>query len=173
MASLRPAKCYRKKERPYTRFSRKKPRRSYVKSMPHKKIVKYEMGNPKAAFSMKGYLVAERGVQVRHNALEAARVAANKALDKGIGKGNFFVKVLVYPHHVLRENPTATGAGADRFQTGMRKAFGRPVGAAARVRPGQRLLEIRADRAKQAVAKTALRRASAKFPTPCRIVFES
>ena len=173
MASQRPAKCYRKKERPYTRFSRKKPRRSYVKSMPHKKIVKYEMGNPKDSFSLKGYLIAERGVQIRHNALESARIAANKALDNGIGKGNFFLKILIYPHHVLRENPTATGAGADRFQTGMRKAFGRPIGTSAQVRPGQRLLEIRADKSKQSVAKEAFRRASAKFPTPCRVVFEN
>jgi large subunit ribosomal protein L10e len=172
MASLRPGKCYRSKERPYTRFSRKKPRRSYVKSMPHKKIVKYEMGDSRTEFPLRGYLVAERGVQIRHNALESARVAANKALDKGIGKGNFFLKILIYPHHILRENPTATGAGADRFQTGMRKAFGRPIGTAARVRPGQKLLEIRVDRAKQSVAKQAFSRASAKFPTPCRVVFE-
>jgi large subunit ribosomal protein L10e len=172
MASLRPAKCYRKKEKPYTRFSQRKPKRSYVKSMPHKKIVKYEMGDPKAEYSAKGYLISERQVQIRHNALEAARVAANKAMDKRIGKGNFFIKILIYPHHILRENPTATGAGADRFQTGMRKAFGRPVGTAAQVRPGQRLMEIRVDKARASAMKTTFQRAAAKFPTPCRIEFD-
>jgi large subunit ribosomal protein L10e len=172
MATLRPAKCYRKLERPYTRYSRKKPRESYVKSVPPRKIVKFEMGNPKGSYDLRGYLLAENGVQIRHNALEAARVSANKTLDKMIGKDNFFLKVLIFPHHVLRENQTATGAGADRFQTGMRLAFGKTIGTAARVKPGQRLLEIRVEKSRRAAAKEAFRRAAAKFPTTCRVEFE-
>ena len=39
-----------------------------------------------------------------------------------------------YPHHVLRENKQATGAGADRVSQGMRCAFGKNVGTAARVK---------------------------------------
>ncbi|MBI4170413.1 MAG: 50S ribosomal protein L16, partial [Candidatus Aenigmarchaeota archaeon] len=31
---------------------------------------------------------------------------------------------------MLRENALATGAGADRFQSGMRQSFGKPVGTA-------------------------------------------
>jgi large subunit ribosomal protein L10e len=169
---IRPAKCYRKLERPYTRQSRKKPRRSYVKGVPDPKIHKFEMGEAKKDFSLKAYLVSNQGVQIRHNALEAARVTANKYLDNTIGKENYFLKILVYPHHVLRENRLATGAGADRFQTGMRKAFGKPIGTAARVRPGQNLMEVRLDSSKQKFAKDALRRASAKFPTTCRIIYE-
>ncbi len=169
---LRPAKCYKKLERPYTRQSRRKPRRSYVKGVPDPKIHKFEMGDAEKDFSMKAFLVSNNGVQVRHNALEAARVTANKYLDKTIGKENYFLKILVYPHHVLRENTLATGAGADRFQTGMRKAFGKPIGTAARVRPGQNLMLIRIDKSKQKFAKEALRRASAKFPTSCIIIYK-
>jgi large subunit ribosomal protein L10e len=173
MATLRPAKCYRKIERPYTRQSRKKPRKSYVKGVPDKKIHKFQMGDPNKKFSLKAYLISESAVQVRHNALEAARIVVNKHLEKTIGKEAFFIKVLVYPHHVMRENAIATGAGADRFQTGMRKAFGKPIGLAAQVRPNQNLIEVRLDSSKEKDAKEALRRASAKFPTKCRIVFQN
>jgi len=169
---IRPAKCYKKPKRPWTRQSRAKPKKGYVKGVPSNKIHKFEMGDSKRAFSLKGYLISNNDVLIRHNALEAARVAANKAMDKFGAKEAYFMKVLVYPHEVLRENATATGAGADRFQTGMRLAFGRPIGTAAHVRPGQRLMEIRADKAQEDAVKIALKRAAAKFPTTCRMEFE-
>lgn len=172
MASLRPAKCYRKLERPNTRTSQRKPRRSYVKGVPDKKIHKFVMGDKTKKFSMKAYLVAENGVQVRHNALEAARVTANRHLEKSMGKGLYFLRVLVYPHHVMRENPVATGAGADRFSTGMRKSYGKPIGRAARVKPDQNLMEVGFDKGKEASAKEALKRSAAKFPTSCRVVVQ-
>ena len=172
MAKLRPAKCYRNIERPYTRQSRKKPRRSYVKGVPVSKIHKFETGDAKRKFSMRGFLIANEAVQIRHNALEAARVAANKVLDNTIGKEGYFLKVLVFPHHVLRDNPIATGAGADRYQTGMRLSFGRPYSTAARVRKGQSIIEVRVSRGKEDVAKKALKIASSKIPVPCTIVFE-
>jgi large subunit ribosomal protein L10e len=171
--ALRPAKCYRKLERPYTRRSNRKPKKGYVKGVPDKKIHRFEMGDPKKAYRLKAYIVSERGVQIRHNALEAARIACNKYLVTEIGKENFFMKVLIFPHHVMRENALATGAGADRFSEGMRRAFGKPIGLAARVKPNQRIFEIRLDSGKEHIAKEALRRAVMKFPTPCRIVFET
>ncbi len=173
MATLRPAKCYRKIERPYTRQSRKKPRKGYVKGVPGKKINRFWTGNQKGTFSLRAYLVSKNAVQIRHNALESARVNTNKYLEKTLGKDNFYLRVLVYPHHVLRENTMATGAGADRFQTGMRLAFGKPIGVAAQVRENQRIMELRVDASKESVAKEALRRASAKFPTTTRIVLEN
>jgi large subunit ribosomal protein L10e len=169
---LRPAKCYKKLERPYTRQSRRKPRKGYVKGVPDSKIHKFEMGDSERVFKLSVKLVSEQGVQIRHNALEAARVAANKYLDRTVSKEGYFLKVLIYPHHVLRENTLATGAGADRFQTGMRKSFGKPIGTAARVRPGQNLMEVRLDPSKQKFARDALKRAAAKFPSTCRIVYE-
>jgi large subunit ribosomal protein L10e len=169
---LRPAKCYRKAKRPWTRQSRSKPRKGYVKGVPASKIHKFEVGDPKRKFNMKAFLVSNENILVRHNALEAARVATNKAMDKSGAKEAYFIKVLVFPHHVLRENATATGAGADRFQTGMRLAFGRPIGTAAHVKPNQRLIEVRADKSLQNAAKKALKIASAKFPGRCSVEFE-
>lgn len=166
--ALRAAKCYRRLEKPYTRVSFKKPRRSYVKGVPALKIHRFESGNKKKKFSKSMYLVTKEDAQIRHNALEAARVLATKNLAKNVGEDNYFFKVLVYPHHVLRENPLATGAGADRFQTGMRKSFGRPVSSAARVKVNQRILEARTD--DENAGKKALKVASSKLPVPCYVI---
>ena len=170
--ALRPAKCYRRLERPNTRISKRKPRRGYVKGVPALKIHRFETGKPKPQFTTKMFLVSKNPVQIRHNALEAGRVALSKSLAKLIGEDAYFLKVLIYPHHILRENPLATGAGADRFQTGMRKSFGRPVGAAARVKSGQRILEIRISPGQENSGKKALKVASSKMPTACSIEIE-
>jgi len=110
-------------------------------------------------------------VQIRHNALEAARVVSHKFLEKKVGgSNNYFYKILVYPHNVLREKSIATGAGADRFSQGMRKAFGRPSGRAAIVKPGQRLIMVRVNKEHVQAARQALKRASSKMR--CRTTVE-
>jgi large subunit ribosomal protein L10e len=53
------------------------------------------------------------------------------------GKDNFHLRIRVHPYHVLRINKMLTCAGADRLQTGMRGAFGKPNGLLARVEIGQ------------------------------------
>ena len=169
--ALRPARCYRKLERPYTRQSRRKPRKGYVKGVPYPKITKFETGNARKKFSAKALLVAQDGVQIRHNALEASRVSTNRILLDGLGEDGYFMKVLIYPHHVMRENPLATGAGADRYQTGMRLSFGNPIGLAARVKAGQNIMEVRFTKGREQVVKKALRVASSKLPVRCRAVF--
>ena len=121
--ALRPAKCYRRLKRPNTRVSLRKPRRGYVKGVPEPKIHRFLAGNKKRDFPKVMRLVARQAVLIRHNALEATRIALNKNLETKLGKDAYLMRILVYPHHVMRENPLATGAGADRFQTGMRKAF--------------------------------------------------
>ncbi|MBI4173156.1 MAG: 50S ribosomal protein L16 [Candidatus Aenigmarchaeota archaeon] len=168
--SLRPAKCYRDFKRPYTRKSRANKSKDYVKGIPESKIHRFEVGSAKQQFSLRLYLVAARSVQIRHNALEATRVSLNKNLDKTMGKDAYFAKILVFPHHVLRENMLATGAGADRFQSGMRLAFGRPVGTAARVFKGSAIVEVRCNQNHEALARRALKIASSKLPTPCLVV---
>lgn len=169
---IRPGRCYRTIKRPYTRQSQKKPKKGYVKGVPGSKLVTFEMGKPKENFSLHVNLVAQRHVQIRHNALEAARIAANKALVEAIGEENFYMKVAVYPHHVLRENAMATGAGADRFQSGMRLAFGRPIGVAAQIKPKQTLFVVQSIPGKYNEIKEAFRIASSKLPTPCKVVVE-
>ena len=55
-------------------------------------------------------------------------------------------------------------AGADRLQSGMRKAFGKPYGTAARVSPGQIILSVRSNYNKVKDIVKALNRARYKFP---------
>jgi len=54
----------------------------------------------------------------------------------------------------------------------MRRAFGKPIGRAARVEPNQEIIVVQVDESGLEIAKEALRRAEAKLPTPCRIVVE-
>ncbi len=173
LMALRPGRCYSRLERPYTRVSKRKPRKSYVVGVPDPRIHHFEMGNVHGNFDTVVWLIAKRAVQIRHNALEAARVVMTKHLTKKVGSDNFFAKILVYPHHVLREHSLATGAGADRFSTGMRHAFGRPVGRAAQVRKGQKLIMVKVNKEKVEEAKEALRKAGSKIPTPVYIVVEN
>ncbi|MBI4162867.1 MAG: 50S ribosomal protein L16 [Candidatus Aenigmarchaeota archaeon] len=169
---LRPGRCYRKLKRPYTRQSIRVPKKGYVKGVPASKITQFEAGK-KDSYDNVVYMNAERTVQIRHNALEASRIIVVQELEKRLTKGStFFMKVRVFPHHVLRENALATGAGADRFQTGMRQSFGKPVGTAARVRAGQTIIEVRVFGASVPIAKLALKKASYKLPTPTKILVE-
>ncbi|KAG8894815.1 60S ribosomal protein L10 [Tulasnella sp. 403] len=61
-------------------------------------------------------------------------------------------------------------AGADRLQTGMRGAWGKPYGTVARVNIGQILLSIRCKDNNAAVVQEALRRARYKFPGRQKII---
>ncbi|MEM2281228.1 MAG: 50S ribosomal protein L16 [Candidatus Bathyarchaeia archaeon] len=159
------ARNYREvKGQPYTR-------REYVKGFPQPKITKFTMGDPNAKFEYEVRLVALERAQIRHNALEAARVAANRLLMDKLSN-NYFMQVHPYPHVILRENKMIFGAHADRLQDGMRKAFGKPIGTAARVEPNQAVITVRVNANGVEVAKEALRRGAAKLPVPCRIVVE-
>jgi large subunit ribosomal protein L10e len=143
-------------------------RREYMGGVPASRITQFEHGT-KGKYPVKLILHATEQCQVRHIALEAARISANRFLAKKVGNSNYFLKILVYPHNVLRENKIAVGAGADRISDGMRAAFGKPVGTAARVARDQSIitLETHPDYFKQ--AKEALYRAAIKLPTPCYI----
>lgn len=147
-------------------------RREYMGGVPGSKITIFDMGNSSVEFPVSLSLVATEACQIRHNALEAARIFANRYLVKGVGRKNFHLKIRLYPHHVLRENKLATGAGADRVSSGMRHAFGRAVGTAARVKRGQKMLTVAIEEENVDQAKEALRRASYKLPTPCKIVID-
>ena len=80
------------------------------------------------------------------------------------------MRVRAHPYHVTRINKMLSCAGADRLQTGMRHAFGKPNGLVARVRIGQPLISIRTKDDKKEVAIEALRRAKMKFPGRQKIV---
>ncbi|MCS7098956.1 MAG: 50S ribosomal protein L16 [Sulfolobales archaeon] len=160
---LRPARCYKGINKPaYTRSE-------YIDGIPQSKIVKYVMGNLREKYELRLELKALEAAQIRHNALEAGRIAAHKYLSKAVGEDKFALIVRVYPHQVLRENKMMAFAGADRLQEGMRRAFGKPIGLAARVFPNSTVVEVRVNRAYLEQAKEALRRFSDKIGVPSAI----
>ncbi|MCD6383363.1 MAG: 50S ribosomal protein L16 [Thermoplasmata archaeon] len=145
-------------------------RREYMGGVPGIRVAQFVMGNRKGRFTHQVSLVVKEACQIRHTALEAARVTANKFIQKKVGGQNYKLQIRVYPHHVLRENKQATGAGADRVSQGMRKSFGKPVGTAARVRPGQEIITLEVNKGNVELAKIALRKAGMKIPSPWYIV---
>lgn len=74
---------------------------------------------------------------------QAARICANKYMVKNCGKDGFHMRVRKHPYHVVRINKMLSCAGADRLQTGMRGAFGKPQGLVARVDIGDILISVR------------------------------
>lgn len=162
----KPAKMYRNlAKKAYTR-------REYMGGVPGSKIVQFDMGNLTEDFPVELSIIAEEACQIRHTALEAARIGINRQLQKEIGRANYHLKIRTFPHHVLRENKQATGAGADRVSEGMRLAFGKAVGTAARVDKGQKVFSVWTSPQYAEKAKTSLRRGIYKLPTPARIVEE-
>lgn len=162
----KPGKMYRNiSKKAYTR-------REYMGGVPGSKIVQFEMGNLAADFPVEISLVVEEACQIRHTALEAARISINRKLMSDIGRQNFHLKIRTFPHHVLRENKQATGAGADRVSEGMRLAFGKAVGTAARVEPHQKIFTVYTTPQYIDRAKEAVRRGGYKLPSPSRMVIE-
>jgi large subunit ribosomal protein L10e len=147
-------------------------RREYMGGVPALRIVRFDVGAKPDDLPAKLTLVVKEQCQIRHTALESARVAATRWMEKKAGGGNFHLKVRVYPHVVLREHKTATGAGADRISEGMSHAFGTPVGTAARVHPGHKIITIWTKPEFVDLAKRALIRAGHKLPSPTSIIIE-
>ncbi|MCQ1534746.1 50S ribosomal protein L16 [Methanosarcina sp. KYL-1] len=163
----KPASMYRNvKQRSFTR-------RKYMGGVPGSQVIHYDMGDKSnTTFPVKISLLAEERCQIRHTALEAARITANRHLIADTGRQGYYMKLRVYPHEVLRENKQATGAGADRVSSGMRGAFGKNVGTAARVDSMQKIFTVAVPKENFAAAKKALWHAGQKLPTPCRIVID-
>jgi len=143
----------------------------YAPGAPNSKIARFSTGSASPDYDYLLKLLSTEKVQIRSNSLEAARVAANKKLTP-IGEAAYFLKVVVYPHVILRENKMIATAGADRLQEGMRKAWGKPVGLAARVKPNSIILELSVKRENLEKAKEAMRSASTKLPMPTYVEIE-
>lgn len=150
---------------PYTRLK-------YIHGSPALKISKFNMGDLGVQFPRTIHLVSRERVQIRHNALESARVAANKILSDKYGETGYKMSVRPYPHIILRENKMIATAGADRLQEGMRRAFGKPTGRAARVDVGQEILSISVREDGVETAKKACETAMTKLPMRSRIWVE-
>jgi large subunit ribosomal protein L10e len=173
--ALRKASAYSKRyARPYTRKSKKRAS-SYIKTVPNSRIVKFKMGD------IKGYdngdypisikVISKENCQVRDNSIEAVRQYLNRFLQTKIGK-EFYLGVQIYPHHILRENKMLTGAGADRMQTGMSRAFGKTMGRAAFVKPKQVLYIVGVKDVKAEIEARKLIKAI-KARLPCKVGTET
>ena len=97
-------------------------------------------------------------------AIESTRLTANKTLEKATGESGYFSKLRIYPHVLLRENKMIAAAGADRLQEGMRRAFGKAVSLAARVKRGQCIMELQVKKEHVEAAQNALKLACVKLP---------
>jgi len=157
----RPARCYRYcKNKPY-------PKSRFCRGVPDPKIQIYDVGRkdaPTEDFPLCVHLVSGEYEQLSSEALEAGRIVVNKCMTKFAGKDAFHLKVRAHPFHVLRINKMLSCAGADRLQTGMRQAYGKPTGTVARVNIGQIIFSVRAKESHEKQVIEALRRAKYKFP---------
>src|SRR6266705_2068825 len=147
-------------------------RREYISGKPQLKIARFSSGRPRLDYDYKLELIVTENIQIRHNSLEAARLAANKTMATA-GEASFFSAVRVYPHAILRENKMIATAGADRLQEGMRRAFGKSTGLAARVQDGQSILIVYVPEDGIETAKKALEVAGTKMPMKTRIIVEA
>ncbi len=173
MATLRKANAYSKKKvTPFTRTSKKR-NKSFIKALPPQKIVKFTMGKRDVSkFPYRLTMVSTEKVQLRHNALEACRQYINKKIDKQFA-ANYFFKIIPYPHHVQRENKMLTGAGADRMQTGMQKAFGKTTGKAAILKEGSKIFLVAVSNKSQiAFVRKVFKQIKSKLPGKTKVIYE-
>ncbi len=165
MTKLRKFVAYRSLKRAYTRFSKYKVK-NFVRARPVCKVVRFDMGEQRSDYQYLLQLMPAQkiGFQIRDNAIESARQGANRVLEGKLGKLGYFLRTKIYPHHIMRENPLASGAGADRMSTGMAHNYGKPIGIAAQVFPGKAVFEVSINKEHLELAKLALKRASYKIP---------
>lgn len=170
MTRMRKFVAYRRLDaRPFTRKSKYK-NRNYVKAPPRVSIVRFDLGNKAGTFDTILKLVSKQSLQIRQNALESARQSVNRRLEKLGDQWHF--KLLIYPHHIVRENAFASGAGADRLSTGMSQGYGKCVGVVARVRKGQTIMSVRTNKQHVNIVREYLNKAVYKIPGSYSIVIE-
>lgn len=174
---LRKANAYSKRyARPYTRKSKKKSK-SYIKTIPQNKIIKFNMGDNKGyqkgkyPFILK--LISRENVQMRDNSFEACRQTILKDLEKSI-PGNYYFSIRKYPHHILRENRMYSGGSkGERINTGMSGSFGKAIGRAAFIEKGNDIFLVAFSEKKfTSVIRKAMEKAKPKLPCASKILFE-
>lgn len=168
MAGLRKGHCYSKIVRAYTRFSKVKAK-NYIKAIPTNKIVRYDMGDPSINFEYELNLISNSDHQIRHNALESARQLVNRRMYTKLGPKGYFLRLKLYPYHIIRENKMLGGAHADRLQTGMAHSFGKPVGLAAQTKKDTIIFSAKVNQSGLESAKEALNLARSRMPGKYKI----
>lgn len=83
------------------------PKSRFNRGVPDPKIRIFDLGRKKASvddFPACVHLVSNEIEQLSSEALEAARISANKYLVKTCGKEGFHLRVRAHPYHVIRIN---------------------------------------------------------------------
>ena len=170
--ALRPARTIRERfyKQSWSRWSKRNMKKNYVKALPHKDLHQLRSGVGKEEdYPVAFDLVAEQNFLHRDNAIEAARQSVIKHLEKNMPKQFLFI-IRVYPHEVIRENRMVAGAGADRIQKGMRRAFGKPTDRGAKIKEGQPIFTVYTYEKNQPHVEEAFRKASRKLSGTWRVV---
>jgi large subunit ribosomal protein L10e len=144
-------------------------RKEYISGSPSNKVSRFTIGKPSESFTNSYLLEASEDGLIGHGALEAARVAVNKVLEEALGENNYFLRIIPFPHLVIRQHKFLAQAGADRLSQGMKRSFGKAVGLASKVRIGDPIIEVRVPSIDPKTIKDAFRRASSKMPIRCKL----
>jgi large subunit ribosomal protein L10e len=172
---LRPGHCYCRNvnKRAYTRVATRVHKKNFVGGVPGLRIRQFHMGHGQRDYTHVIHFVTKEKIQIRDNALEAARITVVRQLNRKLTPQNYYMKLRVYPQFFLRENKQAQGAHADRIQQGMSQCpFGKVVARASRVRPNQKIFSILVDEKDIPTVRAILKKAGAKFPCKMGIVVE-
>ena len=165
MAEVKSRKGYQKKRS-------RSHRKEFVRGGADPKIRMYDIGNKQKLdldVTLVLMIIGEPR-KLSHFALEAVRISVNRRLQKFLGRQNFYFKIRTHPHYIWREHTQLGFAGADRISTGMRNAFGKPIGRCAPVKAGDIVFQVGIDFKSVAVAKDAMRIARYKLCTSSKIV---
>ncbi len=138
-------------------------RKEYIARIPQLRVSKFKLGKAQE-FEVVFRLVVKKTSLIMQEALESARVAANKILEAEAGENSYVLRVIPYPHIICREHKMLTMAGADRLSKGMKRAYGKPVTLAARVDAGSPVLEVYSKQGYENVVKKSLKVAASKLP---------
>ncbi len=172
--TLRKGHCSTTVKRANTRKSKVKSK-SYVKTIPPNKLAKYMMGDVEGFYTGKYKytvtLIEEDAIQLRDNAIEAARQLLHRHLENKV-KGNYFMLLRAYPHHIVREHKMLTGAGADRMSSGMAHSFGQPTGVSAQIKEGGRVISIFCNKDQVQVVREIMHMARTKIPGKKHVLIE-
>ena len=87
--------------------------RDYAGGVPNLRIARFSTGSARKDYEVRLEMRSKEMAQIRDNAIEAARVAANKKMNP-IGEDNYRLTVKQYPHviisSVLQIHPVIPGA---------------------------------------------------------------
>jgi len=138
-------------------------RKEYISRIPQLRVSKFKLGKAEGLEAV-FRLMVKKPALITQEALEAARVAANKILETELGEANYVLRLIPYPHIVLREHKVLTMAGADRLSKGMKKAYGKPTTLAAKIEAGKPIMEVFSSLGSENTVKKSLKTASSKIP---------